>query len=227
MARLLPQLELIEMYLADRDWYTGAPAHFVSKASATGLPCLYPRTFWQDMISKIVGLAPLPFAVAVYHVCSNEVGDAPGFDIGGEYDVFSTDQAQDSFGTEYPYTAEEDDLSRRNTTGAGWQEPFIMLPNSTYIVPIKLKGGYRSLPFSTYKKDDKPAWDVLVHPPPELMPDQAKMEDAQEEWDVESMLGASRPRLSPMHPLVPRRGSLDWLRLVSRNLEFEKHDLCL
>lgn len=228
MSRLLPQLELIEIYLADRDWFTGAPAHFVSKASATGLPCLYPRSFWQDTIKRLLALAPLPFAVAVYHVCSNEVGDAPGFDIGGDYDVFSTDQAHASLGTEYPFTIEEDDLSRRNTTGAGWQEPFLMLPNSTHMVPIKLKGGYRSLPFSTYKNDDdKPEWDVLLQPPSEIMPDQAKMEDAQEEWDVESMLGASRPRLSPMHPLVPRRGSLDWLRLVSRNLEFNKHDLCL
>lgn len=227
VSRLLPQLELVEIHLADRDWYTGAPSHFVSKASATGLPCLYPRSFWQDSISKILSLAPLPFAVAVYHVCSNEVGDAPGFDIGGEYDVFSTEQTQDSLGTEYPFTSEEDDLSRRNTTGAGWQEPFLMLPNSTQMVPIKLKGGYRSLPFSSYKKDGKPAWDVLLNPSSEVMPDQAKMGDAQEEWDVESMLGASRPRLSPMHPLVPCRGSLDWLRLVSRNLEFNKHDLCL
>ncbi|SJX62552.1 uncharacterized protein SRS1_13399 [Sporisorium reilianum f. sp. reilianum] len=229
LSRLLPHLELIEIYLADRDWYTGAPAHFVSKASTTGLPCLYPRSFWQDSIRKILAMAPLPFAIAVYHVCSNEVGDAPGFDIGGDYDVFSSDQQvlQDSLGPEYPYTREEEDLSRRTTTGAGWQEPFLVLPNSKQMVPIKLKGGYRSLPFSTYKEHDKPAWEVLVNPPPDMIPDQAKMEDAQDEWDVESMLGASRPRLSPMHALMPRRGSLDWLRLVSRNLEFNKHDFCL
>jgi hypothetical protein len=30
-----------------------------------------------------------------------------------------------------------------------------------------------------------------------------------------------------MHPLTPRRGSLDWLRLVARNLEFGQHDLAL
>lgn len=224
MSKLLPSAELVEIYLSDRDCFTGAPSHFVSKASRTGLPCLYPRSFWQDSISQLMAMAPLPFAVALYHVYSNEVGDAPGFDIGGEYDGITMDSA---LGNEYPYTIEEDDLTRRNTTGAGWQEPFMLLPNSMQIVPIKLKGGYRSLPFSTYKKDDKPAWDVLINPPPEIMPDQARMEEAQEEWDVESMLGASRPRLPPKHALLPQRGSLDWLRLVSRNIEFDKHDLCL
>ena len=59
------------------------------------------------------------------------------------------------------------------------------------------------------------------------MQNQAEMEDAQEEWDVESMLGASQPRLSTMHPVTPRRGSLEWLRLVSRNIEFGKCDLSL
>ncbi|GAC94530.1 hypothetical protein PHSY_002102 [Pseudozyma hubeiensis SY62] len=224
VSRILPQLELVEIYLADRDCFTGAPSHFVSKASATGLPCLYPRSFWQDLVRQMMASAPFPFAVAFYHVCSNEVGDAPGFDIGGDYD-----EPSDSISSpEYPYTIEEDeDILRRNTTGAGWQEPFLLLPHSSHVVPIKFKGGYRSLPFSTYKKDDKPAWDVLIDPPPEMMPDQTRMADAQEEWDVESMLGTSRPRLSPMHPLTPRRGSLDWLRLVSRNLEFGKHDLFL
>lgn len=227
MSRLLPQLELVEIYVADRDIFTGAPRHFVSKASSTGLPCLYPQTFWQDTISQVVAMAPLPFAVAVYHVCSNEVGDAPGFDIGGEYDISRSDLAATQSGSEYAYTSEEDDVSRRNTTGAGWQEPFLLLPNSTQIVPIKLAGGYRSLPFSTYSKDGKPAWDVLLHPPQEITPDQAMMAEAQEEWDVESMLGASRPQPSAMHPLTPRRGSLDWLRLVSRNLEYDRHDMYL
>lgn len=228
MSRLMPQLELIELYLADRDYFTGAPRHFVSKASATGLPCLYPRSFWQDIFSRALLIAPLPFAVAVYHVCSNEIGDAPGFDIGGSYDVFSSERIQVELGNEYPYTDDEDrEISRRNTTGAGWQEPFLLLPNSTQVVPIKLKGGYRSLPFSTYKEQGKPAWHVLINPPSEFMQNQAEMEDAQEEWDVESMLGASQPRLSTMHPVTPRRGSLEWLRLVSRNIEFGKCDLSL
>lgn len=228
MAKLLPQLELVELYLADRDCFTGAPSHFVSKASTTGLPCLYPRSFWQDAISQALAMGPLPFGLALYHVHSNEVGDAPGFDIGGDYDVFSTERIDTGLGSEYPYTSEEDeDVMRRKTTGAGWQEPVLLMPKSTQIVPIKLKGGYRSLPFSTYRKDGKPAWDVLVNPPPAIMPDQAKVAEAQEEWDVESMLGANRPRLSPMHPLTPPRGSLDWLRLVSRNLEFDRYDLSL
>ena len=169
--------------------------------------------------------------MAVYHVCSNEVGDAPGFDIGGDYDLFTTERAPTSdiaaLGEEYPYTYEEDDLARRTTTGHGWQEPFLLLPNSTQFVPIKLQGGYRSLPFPSYDVDGKPAWEVLVSPPEDIMPDRKQMADAQEEWDVESMLGASRPRPSTMHPLTPRRGSLDWLRLVARNLEFGQHDLFL
>ncbi|SNX85485.1 uncharacterized protein MEPE_04194 [Melanopsichium pennsylvanicum] len=231
VSRLFEKLELIEIYLADRDFHTGAPLHFVSKGSRTGLPCLYPRSFWDDSISQLLALGPLPFAVAVYHVCSNEVGDAPGFDIGGDYDLFPTEQAPTSdieaLGEEYPYTFEEDDLTRRTTTGHGWQEPFLLLPNSTKIVPIKLKGGYRTLPFTTYRKKGKAAWEALVDPPEDIMPDKTQLNDAQEEWDVESMLGASRPRPSNMHPLTPRRGSLDWLRLVSRNLEFDQHDLFL
>lgn len=231
MSRIFASLELAEIYIADRDFHTGAPLHFVSKASRTGLPCLYPRSFWEDSIRKLLALGPLPFAVAVYHVCSNEVGDAPGFDIGGDYDLFPLDTAQSSedagLSEEYPYTSEEDDLSRRSTTGHGWQEPFLLLPNSTQIVPIKLKGGYRSLPFPTYKQDGKPAWDVLINPPADILPNKEEMEVVQEEWDVETMLGACRPRPSMMHPLMPRRGSLDWLRLVSRNIEFDKHDLVL
>lgn len=227
ISRLFAQVELVEMYIADRDFHTGAPLHFVSKASRTGLPCLYPREFWDDSIRKLLALAPLPFAVAVYHVCSNEVGDAPGFDIGGDYDLLPTEQASGSPGSEYSYMVEEDDISRRTTTGAGWQEPFLLLPNSSKVVPIKLKGGYRSLPFSTYSEDGKAAWEVLVDPPAKIMPHQAEMEDATDEWDVESMLGSSRPRPAAMHPFTPRRGSLDWLRLVSRNLEFGKHDLAL
>ncbi|SPO27398.1 uncharacterized protein UTRI_10515 [Ustilago trichophora] len=231
VSRLFWQVELVEVYIADRDFHTGAPLHFVSKASRTGLPCLYPRSFWDDSIQQLLALGPLPFAVAMYHVCSNEVGDAPGFDIGGEYDLFPTERASTSdiaaLGDEYPYTVEEDDLSRRTTTGHGWQEPFLLLPNSSKIVPIKFKGGYRSLPFASYDVNGKAAWEVLVNPPEDIMADKTQMADAQEEWDVDSMLGASRPRPSTMHPLTPRRGSLEWLRLVSRNLEFGQHDLFL
>ena len=233
VSRLFSQLELVEVYIADRDFHTGAPLHFVSKASRTGLPCLYPRAFWDDSIRQLLALGPLPFAVAVYHVCSNEVGDAPGFDIGGEYDWFPTERASgstsdlDSASEEYPYTLEEDDLSRRTTTGHGWQEPFMLLPNSSRLVPIKLRGGYRSLPFPSYNVGGKAAWEVLVDPPEDIMPDNTQMVDAQEEWDVESMLGASRPKPSTMHPWTPRRGSLDWLRLVARNLEYDQHDLFL
>ncbi len=225
----MSQLELIEIYLADRDFHTGAPLHFVSKGSTTGLPCLYPRTFWDDAIRQLLDAGPFPFAIAVYHVCSNEVGDAPGFDIGGDYDLFPTERRSqmEALGNEYSYSAEEDDISRRTTTGHGWQEPFMLLPKSSQIVPIKLKGGYRSLPFPSYKAAGKAAWEVLVNPPTNIMPDQTEMEDSHDEWDVESMLGASQPRPSRMHPLTPRRGSLDWLRLVARNLEFGKHDLAL
>lgn len=233
VARLFAQLELIEVYIADRDFHTGAPLHFVSKASRTGLPCLYPRAFWDDSIQQLLSLRPLPFAVAVYHVCSDEVGDAPGFDNGGDYDLFPNERASaidpESLGYDYPYTEEEDNLSRRSTTGHGWQQPFLIEPNSSRIVPIKLKGGYRSLPFSTYNVDGKPAWEVLVNPPPGVLPGPEQMDDSQEEWDVEAMLGLSGPRPRPptTHPLMPRRGSLDWLRLVSRNLEYGKHDLVL
>ncbi|KAJ1023529.1 hypothetical protein NDA16_003146 [Ustilago loliicola] len=232
-SRLFARVELIELYIADRDFHTGAPLHFVSKESSTGLPCLYPRAFWDDSIRQLLALGPLPFVVAVYHVCSNEVGDAPGFDNGGEYDLFPTERASaidsEAQGQEYPYTEEEDDLSRRSTTGHGWQQPFLLLPNSSNIVPIKLKGGYRSLPFPNYNVDGRAAWEVLVNPPAEVLPDQEQMADAQEEWEVEAMLGAARPSPRPptMHPLMPRRGSLDWLRLVARNIEFGKHDLVL
>lgn len=225
LSRLFTNLKLVEIYVADRDFHTGAPLHFVSKASSSGLPCLYPRAFWDDMILQLLALAPLPFAVAIYHVWSNEVGDAPGFDSGGDYELLPSEQAPE--GSEYPYSKEEDDLSRRTTTGHGWQEPFLVLPHSTRIVPIKLKGGYRSLPFSAHRENGKPAWDILINPPEEMMPSQIKMDDDQDEWDVESMLGASRPRPCLMHPLTPRRGSLDWLRLVSRNLEYDQHDLAL
>lgn len=231
VSRLLPQVELVEVYVADRDFHTGAPLHFISKASSTGLPCLYPRSFWDDTIQHLVDLAPLPFAVAVYHVCSNEVGDAPGFDIGGEYDLSPAEQAPSSdieaLGNEYPYTAQEDNISCRSTTGHGWQEPFLLLPNSERMMPIKLKGGYRTLPFTSYDVDGRKAWEVLVDPPAHIAPDDAHAVNVKEEWDVESMLGASRPRPSLMHPLTPRRGSLDWLRLVARNLEFGQHDLAL
>ncbi|KAJ1584055.1 hypothetical protein NDA11_003409 [Ustilago hordei] len=233
VSRLFAQLELIEIYIADRDIHTGAPAHFVSKASRTGLPCLYPRAFWDDSIRQLLAIGPLPFAVAVYHVCSNEVGDAPGFDNGGAYDLFPSEQGSaidpEAQGEEYPYTKEEDDLSRRSTTGHGWQEPFLVLPNSSKIVPIKFKGGYRCLPFPNYNVDGRAAWEVLVNPPADVLPDQGQLVAAQEEWDVEAMLGAARPSPRPptTHPLMPRRGSLDWLRLVARNIEFGKHDLVL
>ncbi|KAJ1022058.1 hypothetical protein NDA18_005292 [Ustilago nuda] len=226
-------LELIEIYIADPDVHRGAPAHFVSKASRTGLPCLYPRAFWDDSIRQLLAIGPLPFAVAVYHVCSNEVGDAPGFDNGGAYDLFPSEQGSaidpEAQGEEYPYTKEEDDLSRRSTTGHGWQEPFLVLPNSSKIVPIKLKGCYGCLPFPNYNVDGRAAWEVLVNPPADVLPDQVQLVAAQEEWDVEAMLGAARPSPRPptTHPLMPRRGSLDWLRLVARNIEFGKHDLVL
>ena len=61
----------------------------------------------------------------------NEVGDAPGFDNGGDYDLYTTERASstdpDAEGEDYPYTAEEDDISRRTTTGHGWQEPFMQV----------------------------------------------------------------------------------------------------
>lgn len=227
LSRILPKVELIELYVTDCDFHFSPCPSTYSRASSTGLPCLYPRSFWDYVYKELLTLAPLPFAVAVYHVLTPDLGyvsDAPGI-IPNEMHDFRIDQGQTEK-PDFPYDEQDDRLDGRASSGHGWQQPLIMLPLSAELTHIKLKDGYRSLPFCNWKPN-KPAWDVLVNPPREYISSSEQMSDAQDCWDIDTSLGNVDLPRRPRASAIPKRGSLDWLRLVRRNLEHDVHDMTL
>lgn len=227
ISRILPRVELIELYVTDCDFHFFPCPPTYSRASSTGLPCLYPASFWEYVHEEILALAPLPFAVAIYHVLTPDLGyvsDAPGLSADKMHDIRIDSGTSEK--PDFHYNEQDDRLEGRNSSGHGWQKPLLMLPYSAHFTEIKLVNGYYSLPFCNWKPD-KPAWDVLINPPAEYVCASDETSDAQDQWDIDTSLGNSNLPMRPKATGTPKRGTLDWLRLVRRNLEHNTHDMTL
>ncbi|PWN50736.1 hypothetical protein IE53DRAFT_368653 [Violaceomyces palustris] len=100
--RTVMHLQLLELHFGDHfGWYQDPDTNKVTKRK------LYPRSWWKGLLDKVSQMAPLRFAVAIFHDWSDEVGDFSGWDK-GEIDQNPVDVSDGEL-TDYEYDSGDDE----------------------------------------------------------------------------------------------------------------------